>query len=80
MSEPVFDGEMARAARRRLGLTAQQVAARLGDVTHWAIYKWEQGAAQPPAEIAARLAVIYGLTDNPLLTTPTNAAGSGDAA
>lgn len=75
MSEPVFDGGLARAARRRLGLTAQQVADRLG-VTHWAIYKWEQGAAQPPAEIAARLAVIYGLTDNPLLTVPT----SGDAA
>lgn len=75
MSEPVFDGGLARAARRRLGLTAQQVADRLG-VTHWAIYKWEQGAAQPPAEIAARLAVLYGLTDNPLLTVPT----SGDAA
>jgi len=75
MSEPVFDGGLARAARRRLGLTAQQVADRLG-VTHWAIYKWEQGAAQPPAEIAARLAVLYGLADNPLLTVPT----SGDAA
>lgn len=74
MSEPVFDAGLARAARRRLGLTAHQVANHLG-VSHWAIYKWEQGAAQPSAEIAARLAVLYGLTDNPLLRP-----ASGDAA
>ena len=48
-----------RALRRRVGLTAAQLAARMG-YTRTTIYYWETGRAWPSSEELPKLAGILG--------------------
>ncbi|MEV6833610.1 helix-turn-helix transcriptional regulator [Streptomyces sp. NPDC051133] len=59
-----FSGHQLRTARRTAGLSVRQVAASVGR-SRYAVHAYERGAAQPPIEVADRLADVVGasLTD-----------------
>lgn len=56
-----FNGGRLRAARHAAGLTAEQVAARVGR-SPWAVWRWERGAAQPGISVADSLADAVGVS------------------
>lgn len=60
-------GEVIRANRRRLGLTQEQVADRLG-VTAPAVNKWEKGAALPDITLLAPIARLLDVSLEELLS------------
>lgn len=53
--------------RKRLGLTQEQLAEKLG-VTAQAVSKWENGLSCPDISILPRLAELFGVTTDSLLT------------
>lgn len=57
---PAFSGTRLRAARRKAGLTADQVAARVHRSPS-VLWSYEQGRARPPVDIAAGLAEVIGV-------------------
>ncbi|MEU5281129.1 helix-turn-helix transcriptional regulator [Streptomyces asoensis] len=68
-----FSGSLLRAQRTRCGLSASQLAARVGK-SPWAVYDWEQGRAQPPIPVADAVADALGVTLDALLADNQTAA------
>lgn len=60
-------GQVIREHRKKLGLTQEQVAARLG-VTTPAVNKWENGVSNPDIELLAPLARLFGISTDELLS------------
>lgn len=61
-----FSGPRLRAARARCGLSAAQLAARVGK-SEWSVYRWEQGRVQPPIPVADAVADALGVSLDALL-------------
>ena len=60
-------GEVIRTNRKRLGLTQEQVADRLG-VTATAVNKWERGASMPDIALLGPIARLLGVSLEELLS------------
>lgn len=74
-------GERILLHRKRLGLSQEELAARLG-VSRQAVSKWELGVSTPEPENIIALARIFGITTDELLTgqpSVSPSAGSTDA-
>lgn len=56
-----------KAARKRAGLTAKDVALSLG-VTFQNVYNWENGSYLPPTKRLPEIAKLYGCTVDELLS------------
>jgi len=52
--------------RKRVGLTAQEVATRLG-VSISTVFSWESGKTSPDSVFVAQLARLYGCTADELI-------------
>ena len=59
-------GRFIATKRKALGLTQQQLAAKL-NVSFQAVSRWENGNYMPPVEMLEELSTLYGLTINELL-------------
>lgn len=55
-----FSGSHLRDQRRRAGLSAAQLGARIGR-SEWTVYQYEQGRTQPPLAVAAAAADALAL-------------------
>ena len=64
-------GHTIKAARRRRGLTLQNVAASLGLTSRQQVYEWESGQVQPGPKHLAKLAEVLGLEIADLLPRRT---------
>ncbi len=62
-------GENIRQNRRRLDMTQEQLADRLG-VTFQSVSRWECGATYPDMELLPAIARIFGITTDALLDCP----------
>lgn len=77
MSQPRFNGDLARRQRIKLGYSVQQVAALLGK-SRWSVYVYEgQRDIGPTPPIRRRLEDLYGLEPGDLLV---DEEGEGSAA
>lgn len=56
-----FSGRRLRTARRTAGLTAEQVAARVGR-TPYTVWGWERGNARPSVDVVDALANAVGVS------------------
>lgn len=54
--------ERFNAARRKKGLSLQDVADQTGGITKQALHKYEQGKAQPEGDVLMRLCPVLGIT------------------
>ncbi|MEU3546285.1 helix-turn-helix domain-containing protein [Streptomyces longwoodensis] len=61
-----FSGQLLRAQRARVGLSAAQLAARVGK-TKWSVWRWEQGRVQPPIPVVDAVADALGVPLDALL-------------
>jgi transcriptional regulator with XRE-family HTH domain len=60
-------GEKLRALRKRNGLTLRQLAAMLGHSSHSYVTNLERGERKPSAEMAVKIADLFGVTTDQLL-------------
>lgn len=74
-------GERILLHRKRLGLSQEELAARLG-VSRQAVSKWELGTSTPEPENIIALARIFGITTDELLMgqTPASQTATPDGA
>lgn len=68
-----FSGTRLRAARRRAGLSAHQLADRVDRSTS-VVWSYESGRARPPVDVAAGLADVIGVPLTALLADDLQAA------
>jgi len=65
-------GERIQAERKRLDLTRNELAQRVG-ISHTQMARYETQGVQPPADVLKRLSDVFGVTIDHLVT------GGGDA-
>jgi transcriptional regulator with XRE-family HTH domain len=67
----VINGERLKAARELIGLTQQEVAARVG-VNKQTISSYENDHGKPSVDVFLRLCVLYNLDARNLIMTVSN--------
>lgn len=68
MLPPAVDPQALRDARRRASLTQHDVARRVGVAGGERISRWELGTSEPRPSVLRRLAEVYGVGVDDLLT------------
>lgn len=62
--------KVVRANRRRMGLTQEQLAQRVG-LTGSSVSQWEAGRAKPHIDVMKKLADVFGMTTSELIGEPS---------
>lgn len=68
MLPPAIDPQALRDARRRVNLTQHDAARRVGVAGGERISRWELGTSEPRPAVLRRMAEVYGVTVDDLLT------------